>query len=126
MIRSVLALAVAGAALLVAPATGAGGPQKPLFRPSDCTYDKTSNTLTCSRRLSSPAEPWTEILYVADASCASGSRAFERSGTGQWSWTTESVFSGRKPRPEYEIVGNEYDFTFEWLSYTDTDLGCTA
>jgi hypothetical protein len=124
MKKLTLALAML-VALAFAAQASAGGYAGSRFQKSDCTYTKTSNTLSCSALFTSSIPNSTATVYVDDPTCAgSQMRVFQRTGTLVETIRAEATFSGRVPLARNELFADEVPVSETWANYTDVDLGC--
>jgi hypothetical protein len=113
------------AALTLSATASAGGWAGSRYEKSDCTYDKAADTLFCEAFFSEEQQGVTEFRYLSDASCASGIRVIERTGTLVTTIRVWGVFTGRVPHAKNEDFGDEEPFgESSWTNFTDVDLGC--
>jgi hypothetical protein len=124
MRKLILAAAVVAAFGLASDAS-AGGYAGSDYSRDQCTYNKSANVLTCETTFTRSTPNATQLSFVADATCESGTRVLQRTGTLVETYRAWKLYSGHVPHAENELAGgNEAKIGQTWENFTDVDLGC--
>ncbi len=96
--------------------------KKPVFHPSECTYDKSTGFMRCEKIIGTETYELTWTSAVADETCESGERLMETTDLHEEAYYTYGIFVG--PAPVSCVDGNEGIAWNIILSSTTRDLGC--
>lgn len=112
-------------AMLTFPLAAGAGWAGSLYKKSECTYTKETNFLFCETTVMLETFT-TEHRSFPDASCPSGTRGVDRTGTLVEPSRLTDTYAGPVPHAKWhldhelaQLIGQEF-----WKDFTDTDTGC--